>query len=69
MVIAPPAPPRRGRYPSIPLSAFALVFRLNAQGHGCRSIVQSLEAEGVFTTKSSVHRLIHGQAPYEGANP
>ena len=36
--------------------------------HGCRSIVRSLEAAGVFTTKSSVHRLIHGQAPYQEAN-
>ena len=68
MVIAPPAPPGHGRYPSIPSTAFELVFRLNAQGHGCRSIVRSREADGVFTTKSSVHRLIHGQAPYQEAN-
>lgn len=43
------------------------VFRLNAEGQGCRRIVRSLATDGIFTTKSSVHRLIRGLPPYDGA--
>ncbi len=35
-------------------------------GYGCRRIVRSLEEAGVFTTRSSVSRLLNGQPPYAG---
>ena len=57
-----PNPP--GRPVGIPEWAFREVFRLHANGHGCRRIVRMLEGEGVFTTKSTVHRLLHRQPPY-----
>ena len=49
---------------SIPEWAFGEVFRLRDLGYGCRRIVRSLEEAGVFTTRSSVSRLLNGQAPY-----
>ena len=54
-----------GRPASIPRWAFGEVFRLRDLGYGCRRIVGSLEGVGVFTTRSSVSRLLNGQAPYE----
>ena len=53
-----------GRPTSIPQWAFGEVFRLHSLGYGCRRIVRSLEEAGVFTTRSSVSRLLNGQAPY-----
>ena len=53
-----------GRPASIPLWAFGEVFRLRDLGYGCRRIVRSLEEAGVFTTRSSVSRLLNGQLPY-----
>jgi hypothetical protein len=53
-----------GRPTSIPQWAFGEVFRLRDLGHGCRRIVRSLEEAGVFTTRSSVSRLLNGQPPY-----
>ena len=55
-----------GRPASIPLWAFGEVFRLRDLGYGCRRIVRSLEEAGVFTTRSSVSRLLNGQPPYGG---
>ena len=53
-----------GRPASIPEWAFGEVFRLHSLGYGCRRIVRSLEEAGVFTTRSSVSRLLNGQLPY-----
>ena len=53
-----------GRPTSIPQWAFGEVFRLRDLGYGCRRIVRSLEEAGVFTTRSSVSRLLNGQLPY-----
>jgi hypothetical protein len=53
-----------GRPASIPIWAFGEVFRLRDLGYGCRRIVRSLEEAGVFTTRSSVSRLLNGQLPY-----
>jgi len=53
-----------GRSTSIPQRAFGEVFRLRDLGYGCRRIVRSLEEAGVFTTRSSVSRLLNRQAPY-----
>ena len=55
---------RQGRPTSIPQWAFGEVFRLHSLGYGCRRIVRSLEEAGVFTTRSSVSRLLNGQPPY-----
>ena len=53
-----------GRPASIPEWALGEVFRLRELGYGCRRIVRSLEEAGVFTTRSSVSRLLNGQPPY-----
>jgi hypothetical protein len=53
-----------GRPTSIPQWAFGEVYRLRDLGYGCRRIVRSLEEAGVFTTRSSVSRLLNGQLPY-----
>ena len=50
---------------SLPRTVHAEVFRLHGAGVGCRRIVSQLERLGVWTTKSSVHRLLRGQPPYE----
>ena len=42
------------------------MFRLRAKGHGYRRIANLLADQGVFTTKSSVERLVRGLPPYEG---
>lgn len=55
---------RRGRPQSIPLWAFGKVFRLHENGYGCRKIVEQLEGSGVYTTRSSVSRLLLGRPPY-----
>jgi hypothetical protein len=56
----------RGRPVSIPESAFAECFRLHGEGHGYRRIADLLAGQGVYTTKSSVERLIRGLPPYTG---
>ena len=53
-----------GRPASIPQWAFGEVFRLRDLGYGCRRIVRSLEEAGVFTSRSTVSRLLNGQPPY-----
>ena len=55
-----------GRPTSVPEWAFGEVFRLHSLGYGCRRTVMSLEEAGVFTTRSSVSRLLNGQPPYAG---
>ena len=55
-----------GRPTSIPQWAFGEVFRLRDLGYGCRRIVRSLEEAGVFTSRSSISRLLNGQPPYAG---
>ena len=53
-----------GRHQSIPRERFSSVFQWYAQGLGYRRIVVQLETQGVYTTKSSVVRLIRGLPPY-----
>jgi hypothetical protein len=53
-----------GRPASIPEWAYSEVFRLQGEGFGCRKIVRLLEDRGVYTTRSSVSRLLLGQTPY-----
>ena len=55
---------KTGRPVSIPTSAFVDVRRWHGLGYGCRLIAAMLEEQGIFTTKSSVERLLKGQAPY-----
>ncbi len=50
---------------SLPKTVHAEVFRLHGAGVGCRRIVRRLERMGVWTTKSSVHRLLRGHPPYQ----
>ena len=50
----------------IPEWAFGEVFQLRDLCYGCRRIVRSLEEAEVFTTRSSVSRLLNGQPPYAG---
>ena len=57
-----------GRPTSIPQWAFGEVFRLNNDGYGCRKIVRLLENLGIYTTRSSVSRLLLRQGTYEGSN-
>jgi len=57
-----------GRPASIPQWAFGEVFRLNSDGYGCRKIVRLLENLGIYTTRSSVSRLLLRQGTYEGSN-
>jgi hypothetical protein len=57
---------RPGRPQSIPPTAYGVVFRLHSMGDGCRKIVRLLEEEGVYTTRSSVSRLLLGHPPYSG---
>ena len=55
---------KTGRPVSIPASAYGEVNRLHGLGYGCRLIAAMLEERGVYTIKSSVARLLKGQAPY-----
>ena len=41
-------------------------IRLLSEGNSYRQIARSLDDHGVFTTKSSVERLIRGLPPYRG---
>ena len=56
----------QGRFASIPVEAYPLVFRLRAEGHGCRMIARLLEEYRFYTTKSNAHRLLKGKPPYDG---
>ena len=56
---------KNGRRQSIPESAFPEVLLWNKQGFGVRRIARLLEQRRVFTTRSSVHRLLNGLPPYE----
>ena len=55
----------RGRPPSIPVKAYESVFRLHSVGYGSRRIARILEDMGVYSTKSSVCRLLLGQGTYQ----
>ncbi len=55
------------RSPSIPRELVIELIRLNWQGLGRRRIAQELERWGVWTTKSSVDRLLRGLPPYREA--
>lgn len=50
---------------SIPGHMVDEVVRLARQGFGARRIAKRLESVGIWTTKSSVHRLLAGQSPYQ----
>ena len=62
-----PNPP--GRRASIPEWAFSEVFQLHGCGNGCRKIARLLEDKGIYTTKSSVDRLLRWLPPYDGMEP
>ena len=53
---------------SIPEKVVPTVLSLSRQGFGVRRIDRALEGCGVWTTRSSVHRLLTGQPPYQNAN-
>ena len=55
----------RGRPISIPESARGLVFQLHERGYGFRRIADMLAEQGVYTTRGSIFRLLHGLPPYE----
>lgn len=57
---------KRGRPQSIPPEAWAECFRLYGLGYGYRAVAHRLGELEVFTTKSSVARLIRGERPYTG---
>ena len=57
-----------GRPQSIPPWAWPEVFRLREQGLGYRRVAAALIFLKVWTTKSSVERLINGKAPYSCRN-
>ncbi len=59
----------RGRPQSIPPWAWPEVFRLREQGLGYRRVAAALASAQVWTTKSSVERLIKGKSPYSGSRP
>ena len=54
----------QGRHASIPREAHAATLKLHTDGHGYQKIARLLEDLGVFTTKSSVFRLLKGLPPY-----
>ena len=58
-----------GRPQSIPPWAWPEVFRLREQGLGYRRVAAALLSLKVWTTKSSVERLIKGLPPYQGGRP
>ena len=53
------------RTQSIPTEAFSTVLSLAQAGYGSRRIARSLEKAGIWTSKSSVDRLIRGLPPYQ----
>ena len=57
---------KTGRPQSIPVWVWPTVFKLHGQGLGYRRVADALIPRGVFTTKSSVERLIKGKPPYAG---
>jgi hypothetical protein len=56
---------KQGRSPSIPPTVFGAVRRWHGEGIGSIRIAKLLEGLGVYTGKSSVHRLLMNQPPYE----
>ena len=56
---------KTGRPTSIPAWAWPKVFELHRQGLGYRRVAVSLESLRVWTTKSSVERLVRGLPPYQ----
>ncbi len=59
----------KGRPRSIPPWAWPEVFRLHGQGLGYRRVANALIPLKIWTTKSSVERLIKGKPPYSGSRP
>lgn len=59
---------RRGRPQSIPVTAYESVLQLHSLGYGSRRIVRLLEDQGVYSTKSSVSRLLLGQGTYKDSD-
>ena len=55
---------KTGRPQSITPDAFDQVRKLQAQGYGFRKIANLLADQGVFTTKSSVERMLKGLESY-----
>ena len=55
---------KTGRPQAIPPTAYQEVFQLRSLGMGFRKIATALEAKGIFTSRSSVERLVRGQPPY-----
>ena len=53
-----------GRPASIPVTAYELVFQWHSKGYGARRIVRLLESLEIFSTKSSVGRLLLRQGTY-----
>ena len=53
-----------GRPQAIPPKVYGEVTRLHSLGYGYQRIVSMVAGQGVYATKSSVARLIRGQAPY-----
>ena len=58
---------RQGRLASIPEIAYQRVFDLNRQGLGVYRITTALEDHGVYTSRSSVDRLLRGLPPYDAS--
>ncbi|MDA1129632.1 MAG: hypothetical protein O2913_13200 [Chloroflexi bacterium] len=56
---------RQGRRPSIPAEMFDQVFAWHSQDIGERRISNLLGEMGIFASKSSVFRLLHGLPPYQ----
>ena len=54
----------QGRPASIPERVYADVRRWHGEGLGYQRIARLLEQRQVFTTRSSVHRLIADLPPY-----
>ena len=59
----------KGRPRSIPAWVWPEVFRLREQGLGYRRVAAGLVSLKVWTTKSSVERLVKGKPPYTGGRP
>lgn len=56
-----------GRPRAIPPESFNTVLQLYSQGLGYRSIANHLWGLGVYTTHTTVRRLIRGQGAYSDA--
>jgi len=64
-----PGSVRTGRPQSIPVEIWPEVIRLYGQGLGYRRVANALIPLKIWTTKSSVERLIKGRPPYQDRRP